>query len=262
MPSTNHILCFLLAVLIHVLGLLMLGCEQTRRETEETVQPELDVSSLELTLTEMDNDGGSGSAAPQAAAQQTTPPAEPQPTLDVPQPPDPVPPPTLPDKPTFDDALVPPPEPVPPPTPKPTPPPPVTKPQPAPKPTPAPAQTTSSQPTTAAAGDTSQGPTLSPAGGGSYGRIDTHPSLRRAIKPNYPIGARRRGEEGTVILDVVVSADGHASSVSLVSSCGFSELDAAAVRAAGQARFKPGTRNGEPAESAARLTIIFRLRDQ
>jgi pyruvate dehydrogenase (quinone) len=39
------------------------------------------------------------------------------------------------------------------------------------------------------------------------------------------------------------------------------ELDRAAERAAAQARFKPGSRNGEPVESSARITIIFRLRD-
>ena len=64
------------------------------------------------------------------------------------------------------------------------------------------------------------------------------------------------------MLDVTVTAEGRARSVSLVSSCGFAELDGAAERAAAQARFKPGTRNGSPVESAARLTIIFRLRDQ
>ncbi|MEI7902520.1 MAG: energy transducer TonB [bacterium] len=98
-------------------------------------------------------------------------------------------------------------------------------------------------------------------GGGAYGRVDGHPSLDRAIKPNYPIGARRRGEEGTVILDVTVAADGSAAKTALVSSSGFPVLDRAAQRAAAQARFKPGTRDGQPVESAARLTLIFRLRD-
>jgi len=46
-----------------------------------------------------------------------------------------------------------------------------------------------------------------------------------------------------------------------VSSSGFPELDRAAERAAAQARFKPGTRDGRPIDSAARLTLIFRLRD-
>ena len=64
-----------------------------------------------------------------------------------------------------------------------------------------------------------------------------------------------------MILDVSVAADGSASGVALVSSSGFPELDRAAERAAAQARFKPGTRDGRPIGSAARLTLIFRLRD-
>ena len=104
--------------------------------------------------------------------------------------------------------------------------------------------------------------TLLSSGGGSLGRVDAHPSLERAIQPNYPIGARRRGEEGTVILDVSVTAEGHASKVSLVTSSGFPDLDAAAERAVSQARFKPGASDGHPVDSDARLTIIFRLRDQ
>ena len=64
-----------------------------------------------------------------------------------------------------------------------------------------------------------------------------------------------------MILDVTVAADGRAASVSRVSSSGFQELDLAAERAAAQARFKPGTRDGKAVESAARLTLIFRLRD-
>ena len=96
--------------------------------------------------------------------------------------------------------------------------------------------------------------------GGSSGKVDGQPALDRPIKPTYPIGARRRGEEGTVILDVAVAADGSATSVSLVSSSGFRDLDRAAQRAVEQARFKPGTRNGRATPSAARLTLIFRLR--
>jgi protein TonB len=98
-------------------------------------------------------------------------------------------------------------------------------------------------------------------GGGAYGRIDAHPALNRPIKPSYPIGARRRGEEGTVILDVVVAEDGTARTVTKVATSGFPELDGAAERAAAKARFKPGTRDGKPVLSAARITIVFCLRD-
>jgi len=98
--------------------------------------------------------------------------------------------------------------------------------------------------------------------GGAAGHIDAQPSLDRAIRPVYPLGARRRGEEGTVVLDVRVAADGRAVGVTLIRSSGFPELDRAAERAAAQARFNPATRGGRPVESAARLTLVFRLREQ
>ena len=97
--------------------------------------------------------------------------------------------------------------------------------------------------------------------GAAAGQIVAQPSLDRPIKPVYPISARRRGEEGTVVLDVDVTAAGRAASVRIVSSSGFPDIDRAAQRAATQARFKPGRRDGHPVESSARLTLIFRLRD-
>jgi len=265
MPTGNHIICFLLAVLIHVLGLLLFGLLPDWRPVEEEVSPELDVASVELTLS--DDDSAVPSAPGAAAARQTE---QAPPTIDVPKPVDPVPQPLLPEKPSFEEVL-PLPEPELEPLPQPAP---VPLPPPAPQPPPPQPRPVSSAPAVAAekpvakpvaapsvGGASDAAASLQPSGG-SYGRVDAHPALKRAIKPNYPIGARRRGEEGTVVLDVVVTVSGRSGTVKLVASCGFPELDAAAERAAAQAQFKPGTRNGRAVESAARLTIIFRLRDQ
>jgi protein TonB len=98
--------------------------------------------------------------------------------------------------------------------------------------------------------------------GGAAGRVDAQPSLDHAIRPVYPLGARQRGEEGTVVLDVNVAASGRASDVTLVTSSGFPALDRAAERAAAQARFTPAMRGGRPVESTARLTLVFRLRER
>jgi len=277
MSTTDHIDCFLLSVLLHVLGILLTVTAFVHAIRAEDAAPKTALSDTEMTLISIESVNTSDPAAGQTptAGQASEKSAEPEapPPLETPQPAEPVPHPDLPEKPSFADELTPPPEPPPEPTvaPKPTP---VPTRQPAsaaaPVPVAAPARphapaATAEKPTlgSASSSDSSQQTTLQSAGGGGgYGRIDAHPSLEQAIKPSYPIGARRRGEEGTVVLDVTVNPKGRASDVRLVSSCGFSELDNAAQRAAGQARFKPGTSNGQPVESAARLTLIFRLHDQ
>ena len=301
MPSFDYLVNYLLAVLLHLLGLLLLGTAIILPDAAtEEVAPKLEeVDLVEMALSGADSAGdtdtAAGQSAPAPASNKETPPP-----LEPPKPVETTPPPSQPEQPPVNDTQPPPPEPVPEPTPVPAPAPdpapvpvpvPAPTPAPAPVPAPAPAPTPTPAPTPVAApvsqarpvpapptsadkggiADATAKPdaqgqgtqaTLLPAGGGSLGRVDAHPSLERALQPNYPIGARRRGEEGTVILDVSVTAEGHASAVALVTSSGFPDLDAAAQRAVSQARFKPGACDGRPVDSSARLTIIFRLRDQ
>jgi protein TonB len=91
---------------------------------------------------------------------------------------------------------------------------------------------------------------------------DAPPALEAVIRPVYPIGARRRGEEGTVTLDVTVAASGCVVRVKIVKSSGFSELDLSAEQTVSKALFKPARRNGSPIESVASISLAFRLRDQ
>ena len=84
-------------------------------------------------------------------------------------------------------------------------------------------------------------------------------SLRRDMKPLYPLGARQRGEEGTVVLETTVAPDGRSSAVNVVSSSSFADLDRAAVKAVERAAFNPATEDGRTVEARARITIIFRL---
>lgn len=103
-------------------------------------------------------------------------------------------------------------------------------------------------------------PSQSPESGAAAAMIDHPPKPRRAIKPRYPAGARRRGEEGAVTLNVEINASGRARDVSIAKSSGFSVLDNAAKQAVSKARFTPGRHNGKNVDSQARLTIIFKLR--
>ena len=78
-------------------------------------------------------------------------------------------------------------------------------------------------------------------------------------KPGYPMIARRRGLEGTVRLDVRVSAEGIPVAVKVRESGGHESLDEAAVTAVWHWRFVPARRGGEPVEASVVVPIRFRL---
>jgi protein TonB len=99
-------------------------------------------------------------------------------------------------------------------------------------------------------------------GGSGSGAVLAAPSPYRAIRPVYPFGSRRRGEEGTVTLEVEVSPAGIPNAVRIVSSSGFPALDLAAQRAVLAARFKPARRDGEPVTATAQVSLVFRLTDR
>ena len=90
-------------------------------------------------------------------------------------------------------------------------------------------------------------------------RIDAPPRASRPIRPEYPKEARQRGEEGDVTLDLVITARGLVSEVSVAASSGFRDLDDAAARAAARTKFKPATRGSTPVQANARIIIKFRI---
>ena len=99
-----------------------------------------------------------------------------------------------------------------------------------------------------------------PAVAPKQAKIDAPPKPHKAIKPDYPKGARQRGEQGDVVLEIRVNAAGIVDRVDVISPSGFSELDEAAVRAARAARFTPAKSGGSAVASTARLTLTFKLK--
>lgn len=78
--------------------------------------------------------------------------------------------------------------------------------------------------------------------------------------PDYPAASRAMGEQGRVLLRVLVSAAGDAVEVHLRTSSGFDRLDSAAMEAVRRWRFLPA-RQGEQAVSASVIVpIVFSLR--
>ena len=76
--------------------------------------------------------------------------------------------------------------------------------------------------------------------------------------PLYTQEARGLKIEGEVLLEVVLESSGSLRVLRVLRGLGHG-LDDNAVKAAEQIRFKPATRNGEPADSTVVLHIIFQL---
>ena len=91
-------------------------------------------------------------------------------------------------------------------------------------------------------------------------RLDAPPKPKRNIRPDYPKGARQRGEQGDVVLEIRVNAEGTVDGVKVAVSSGFAELDEAAIKAAKAARFSPARSGHDAVASTARLKLQFKLK--
>lgn len=89
---------------------------------------------------------------------------------------------------------------------------------------------------------------------------DSNAAYLKNPKPVYPMVARRRGWEGTVVLRVYVGADGHTQRVTIQRSSGHDVLDESAMDAVKEWRFVPAKR-GEVAEASwVKIPIVFQLK--
>lgn len=77
--------------------------------------------------------------------------------------------------------------------------------------------------------------------------------------PLYPAIARRSGDQGTVMLKVLVSAEGTALRVELDQSSGSKSLDGAALDAVKGWRFVPARRGAQNIEAWVRVPVVFKL---
>ena len=92
------------------------------------------------------------------------------------------------------------------------------------------------------------------------GGVSARPDYGVNPKPTYPMLARRRGEQGVVLLRVHVRADGSVAEVTVTQSSGFSQLDDSALRTVRESwRFIPARLDGIPVESWVEVPIRFVL---
>lgn len=84
-------------------------------------------------------------------------------------------------------------------------------------------------------------------------------ALRSCEQPQYPAASRRAEEIGTVTLKFLIDLDGKVVKSEVEESSGHSRLDEAARNALSRCRFKPGTLDGKPEQSWARLKFVWKL---
>jgi protein TonB len=88
---------------------------------------------------------------------------------------------------------------------------------------------------------------------------DEAPVLLELPFPPYPPEARAKGIEGTVIIRMLVAADGQVTDA-LVTTSVDPSLDEAALASARQATFKPATKDGKPVAVWVQLPMRFALK--
>ncbi|MFO7667262.1 MAG: TonB family protein [Desulfobacterales bacterium] len=77
--------------------------------------------------------------------------------------------------------------------------------------------------------------------------------------PVYPLQAKKRGFEGIVILEVLVTKEGNAGKVSVFKSSHYSLLDEAAVSSVKKWRFEPGKKGDKIVDMPVKIPIRFKL---
>lgn len=76
-------------------------------------------------------------------------------------------------------------------------------------------------------------------------------------RPLYPAESRRSGEEGLVVLRVLIDETGRVVRIEVERSSGFARLDNAARKAVEHALFRPYVENGVPRQALAVVPIEF-----
>jgi protein TonB len=93
------------------------------------------------------------------------------------------------------------------------------------------------------------------ADSGASGVMNTHTT------PPYPPLANKMSHQGTVLLQIVVTAQGDVASATVTNTSGFEELDQAAIAwVVAHWKYKPAIQNGLPIPSQTSAAVKFDLK--
>jgi len=89
--------------------------------------------------------------------------------------------------------------------------------------------------------------------------VDKQASPVRRTNAVYPPAARKRGQEGFVVLNFLVQADGSVSGVRVLQSDPPGLFDQAAIEAVSQWQFNPAEYQGAPVSARVKQRMTFKL---
>ncbi len=92
-------------------------------------------------------------------------------------------------------------------------------------------------------------------------QLDLQPKARQAIVPDYPMSARRAGQEGHVILIVRIDELGDVKDVKIESANPPGVFDDSARAAFERGRFVPARLAGRPVRAEIRIRVTYQLND-
>ncbi len=78
-------------------------------------------------------------------------------------------------------------------------------------------------------------------------------------KAEYPKASLMNEEQGTVSMSFLVAADGTVVESKLEKTSGFKNLDKAAMKSIAACKFKPGTKDGAPAQTWTKVDYAWKL---
>lgn len=93
----------------------------------------------------------------------------------------------------------------------------------------------------------------------SLGDVDTAPRLIRHFPPPYPMRAKRSNIEGKVVVRALITPDGRATRISVVSAQPSNIFETSVIKAVSRWRFQPGTLHGEKVSTWIEIPVVFKL---
>jgi protein TonB len=78
-------------------------------------------------------------------------------------------------------------------------------------------------------------------------------------KAEYPKASLMNEEEGAVAMAFLISADGAVIDAKIEKTSGFKTLDKAAIKSLSACHFKPGTKDGAPAQTWTKVEYVWKL---